>query len=90
VPSAVSSFFEVCDEDEEGRKIVDPIKIGARGGGFRISRGVVTRVTLGHSAEDEVWINGYLTPSAKTSLEAVKLARSVYGFQESVRVEHEG
>lgn len=89
VPSAVSSFFEVCDEDEEGRKIVDPIKIGARGGGFRISRGVVTRVTLGHSAEDEVWINGYLTPLAKTSLEAVKLARSVYGFQESVRVEHE-
>jgi pantoate kinase len=89
VPSAVSSFFEVCDEDQEGRKIVDPLKIGARGGGFRLSRGVVTKVTMGLAAEDEVWINGYLTPSARTSLEAVKLARSVYSFQESVRVEHE-
>jgi len=88
VPSAVSSFFEVCDEDHDGKKIVDPIKIGARGGGFRISRGVVTKVTIGRAAEDEVWINGYLTPSARTSLEAVNLARSVYGFKESVRVEH--
>ena len=89
VPSAISSFFEICDEDYEGKKIVDPIRIGARGGGFRISRGVVTKVTMGRAAEDEVWINGYLTPSAKTSLEAIKLARSIYGFQESVRVEHE-
>ena len=88
VPSAVSSFFEVCDENQEGRKIVDPLRVGARGGGFRISRGVVTKVTLGRTTEDEVWINGYPTPSARTSLEAVKLARSVYGFKESVRVEH--
>ena len=89
VPSAVSSFFEVCDEDHEGKRIVDPIRIGARGGGFRISRGVVTKVTMRQTAGDEVWINGYPTPSAKTSLEAVKLARSVYGFKESVKVEHE-
>lgn len=89
VPSAVSSFFEVCDGDREGKKITDPLRIGARGGGFRISRGVVTKVTFRQSPKDEVWINGYPTPSAKTSLEAVKLARSVYSFRESVIVEHE-
>jgi len=89
VPSAVSSFFEVCDEDGEGNKIIDPIRMGARGGGFRISRGVVTKVTLGQVAEDEVWINGYLTPSAKTSLEAIRLARSIYGFRELVSVKHD-
>jgi len=89
VPSAVSSFFEVCDEDHDGSKIIDPIKIGARGGGFRIGRGVVTKVTMGQVAEDEVWINGYLTPSARTSLEAIRLARSVYGFRDRVTVKHD-
>lgn len=89
MPSSVSSFFEVCDEDQEGKKIVDPIRVGARGGGFRISRGVLTKVTIGRVPKDEVWINGYLTPSARTSLEAIRLARSLYGFQEAVSVKHE-
>ncbi|MEM3387149.1 MAG: hypothetical protein QXN08_05705 [Nitrososphaerales archaeon] len=88
VPSAVSSFFEVCDEDQEGNKIEDPLKVGARGGGFRISKGVTTQATIGQTTQDEVYINSRLTPEAKTSLEAIRLARQTYGFQGYVCIRH--
>ncbi len=88
VPSAVSSFFEVCDEDQEGNKITDPLRVGARGGGFRILRGVTTQATVGQAYRDEVYINGRLTPEAKTSLESIRLARRRYGFQGYVSIKH--
>lgn len=88
VPSAVSSFFEVCDEDQEGNKIIDPLKVGARGGGFKILKGVTTQAVIGQSSQDEVYINGHLTPGAKTSLEAIRLARETYNFKGCVHVEH--
>lgn len=88
VPSAVSSFFEVCDEDEEGNKILDQLRVGARGGGFRILKGVTTQVNVGRSSRDEVYINGYLAPEAKTSLEAINLARNAYNIQEYIQVYH--
>ncbi|MFN3621795.1 MAG: hypothetical protein ACK4TI_02795 [Nitrososphaerales archaeon] len=88
MPSAVSSFFEVCDKDQEGNRIIDPLKVGARGGGFRISRGVTTQVTIGYATQDEVHINGHPTLEAKTSLEAIRLARKTYGFKGYVCVKH--
>lgn len=58
-PSGISGFFEVCDKDENGRLIEDPLRIGARGGGIGIAKGVTTKVSVEASKENavEVYIN---------------------------------
>ena len=44
-PAAISSFFEI--HDTEGNKpITDLEKVGARGGGFGLQKGVLTQVTV--------------------------------------------
>jgi pantoate kinase len=44
-PSGVSGFFEICDRDRLGGPIEDPVRIGAKGGGIGLVKGVTTRVT---------------------------------------------
>lgn len=78
VPSAVSSFFEICDTYPNGSKITDELKIGARGGGFVIQRGNTTSVSLSNSRNDSVNINGKRTPAARTSLKVIELMRKDY------------
>ena len=47
-PAAISSFFEI--HDTEGKKpIADLEKVGARGGGFGLQKGVLTKVTVARS-----------------------------------------
>jgi len=73
-PAGISSFFEICDATTDGTLITDPEHIGARGGGFVISRGVLTEVSLAESKEKQirVFINGKLWPEAETTKAVVE------------------
>ncbi|MGI0085088.1 MAG: hypothetical protein ACREBQ_08405, partial [Nitrososphaerales archaeon] len=87
-PAAVSSFFEICDREPDGSKIMDAIRVGARGGGFVIARGNTTRAETGGSIKaDSVMINGKLTPHARTTLKVVELMRRKHGFAR-VKINH--
>ena len=88
VPCAISSFFEICDSDARGVRYEDPLKIGARGGGFILGRGSTTQVEAGDPIEsDFVRINGRHEASAKTSLRVLRLMRERFGIP-PVRVSH--
>ena len=67
-PAAISSFFEIYDRD--GKKlIVDFERIGARGGGFGLQKGVFTQVNVeeARNSSISVIINGKGAPEAKTT-----------------------
>jgi len=68
-PAGISSFFEICDTASDGRPIMDFERIGARGGGFGIQKGVSTEVNVAdsHVNSIRVFINGKLTPEAETT-----------------------
>ncbi len=44
-PAAISSFFEIHDT-EDNKPITDLERVGARGGGFGLEKGVLTQVTV--------------------------------------------
>jgi len=89
-PAGISSFFEICDRDKRGRLIKDPLRIGAHGGGFVISKGVTAKVEVEEAEANRisVYINGKPAPEAKTSVAVVKriLSRAEGAYE--VRVEH--
>jgi pantoate kinase len=68
-PGGISSFFEICDTGKDGKKLSDAERVGARGGGFVIHKGVHTRVEIleAKSTSVEVYVNGTLAPQAETS-----------------------
>ncbi len=68
-PAGITSFFEICDKTKEGKIISDEEKIGARGGGFVLERGVLTEVNTNESNQSsvEVYINGKSAPHAETT-----------------------
>ena len=85
-PAGISSFFEICNTDANGRAFVDPERIGARGGGFAIQRGVRAQVKVKKSTNTHinVVINGRLAPEAQTTkwalerlLEKARIAMNV-------------
>ena len=92
-PAGISSFFEICDRTPEGAPITDPEQIGARGGGFAISKGVSTEVSLVEAKEKQirVFINGKLWPEAETTRTVVETllekAPETYHVTVSHRVE---
>jgi len=53
-PAGISSFFEICDTDATGRRLTNLERIGSRGGGFRIGRGVRARVSVSHSDKSRI------------------------------------
>ena len=73
-PAGISSFFEICDRTLEGILITDPEQIGSRGGGFVISKGVLTEVNIVESKENQVrvFINSKLSPEAETTRAVVE------------------
>lgn len=73
-PAGISSFFEICDRTPNGKLLSDPEHIGARGGGFVISKGVLTEVSLAEAKEKQicVFINGKLWPEAETTRTVVE------------------
>ncbi len=52
-PAGISSFFEICDTLEDGKPITDPQRIGARGGGFVIEKGVTTEVSVASAGKEQ-------------------------------------
>jgi len=74
-PSGISSFFEIWDCEENGTPIKDPERIGARGGGFALSKGTTTEVIARKSKKHrvEIYINGKLAPQAKTTKAMVNM-----------------
>ena len=79
VPSAVSSFFEICDRNPDGSSVNNAMRIGSRGGGFVIKRGSLTRASKIRSLKkDSVLINQKLAPEARTTLFVIKLMRKAF------------
>jgi pantoate kinase len=68
-PGGISSFFEICEMTREGNLIRDFERIGARGGGFGIRKGVATRVEVSESEDIDIQIhiNGKNAPEAETT-----------------------
>ena len=90
-PGAISSFFEIYDATANGILLTDLERVGARGGGFGIQRGVNTKVTLEEAAVNslEVFINSHPTEEAKTTENVIQtLLRQTSGNYE-VTVEHQ-
>ncbi|MCJ7559246.1 hypothetical protein MUO79_01345, partial [Candidatus Bathyarchaeota archaeon] len=69
VPSGISSFFEICDITEDGKPITDSEKVGSRGGGFVIQKGVKTTVEVSEAKTNtiKVFIDGKTAPEAETT-----------------------
>jgi len=89
-PAGISSFFEICDRTPDGAPITDPEKIGARGGGFVISKGVLTEVSLAKAKEKQirVFINGRLWPEAETTRTVVETLLRRFSETYHVTVRH--
>ena len=78
-PAGISSFFEICNTDSAGNQVSDPARVGARGGGFAITRGLAVRVSVKKAAKTNVTvrINSKLAPHARTTIWAIEeLAKS--------------
>jgi pantoate kinase len=90
-PSGISSFFEICDKTEDGKSLSDPLKIGARGGGFVIEKGIFTEIVLSPAKKNstEVEINGKPTPLAETTCAVVRrlLQKADSPFKVMVKVQ---
>ena len=80
-PAAVSSFFEIHDTNPDGSRINDPLRIGARGGGFTIGRGTVTTASeIRKIRTDTVVINNRRAPNARTTLSVIRQMRRILNF----------
>ena len=68
-PAGISSFFEICDRTANGKPIVDLERVGARGGGFGLIKGVLTEVSVSESKQSsiQVLISGKSFPEAETT-----------------------
>ncbi len=68
-PAGISSFFEVCSTDPAGNPLADPARIGARGGGFGIMRGVTATVVARKASQTriKIRINSNPAPEARTT-----------------------
>lgn len=73
-PAGISSFFEIVERDSAGSPLTDPAKIGARGGGFGIIRGVSARVNTRKSSHTRIniRINSKPAPAARTTRWAIR------------------
>lgn len=90
-PAGISSFFEVCDRDAVGHSITDPARIGARGGGFALARGVTSRVTVRKHAHTriDIRINSRAAPYAQTTRTAIEQLLNTAGVCGNLTVEIE-
>ncbi len=84
-PAGLSSFFEICTKSTSGKLIEDLERVGARGGGFGLKRGITTKITASPSSENRivVSINGRLAPEAETTVNLLQmlLAKSKENFE---------
>ncbi|MCK4243617.1 hypothetical protein KAX03_01980 [Candidatus Bathyarchaeota archaeon] len=88
-PGGISSFFEICDQEEDGSPIKDPARIGSRGGGFGTAEGVTTetRAKLSGKTKIKIYINGE-NVEAKTTETMIKLLLKQTEDNYSIEVKH--
>jgi len=89
-PAGISSFFEICDRTPDGKLIADPERIGARGGGFALSKGVSTEVIVAEAEEKrvQVFINGECCPEAETTKSVVEMLTAKVSANYAIKVIH--
>ena len=89
-PAAISSFFEIHDT-EAGKPIADLEKVGARGGGFGLEKGVTTKVTAKEAEKStiRVFINSKTAEEAKTTKKMVEKLLGGIAEKYEVTVEHQ-
>jgi len=89
-PAGISSFFAICDRDEKGNIIRDPLCIGAIGGGFKVLPPIKTIVEVEESSstEIEIYINGS-KEKAETSRRVVEKILSRVEGSYRIKVRHE-
>ncbi len=68
-PGGLSSFFEICDRAADDKFITDLERVGSRGGGFVLTKGVHTKVEVSEANRNkvDVFIDGRLAPEAETT-----------------------
>jgi pantoate kinase len=89
-PAGISSFFEICDTLSDGNPITDLERVGARGGGFGIQKGVTTEVNVLEAGKNgiRVFINGRDAPEAETTKTVVEILLEKTSKKYSVVVKH--
>jgi pantoate kinase len=89
-PAGISSFFEICDKTDDGKPIADLERVGARGGGFGIQKGVLTEVSVSEAKANSirVFINEKLAPEAETTNTVSKMLLSKSGNFCNVVINH--
>jgi pantoate kinase len=89
-PAGISSFFEILDKRPDGRPFKDPSHAGARGGGFVISRGVLSRVRLRRARKSRisVRINNRAANEARTTISSISRLLQVSGEKYEVMIDH--
>lgn len=89
-PAGISSFFEICDRTHDGVPIKNPERIGARGGGFVINKGVLTEVSAAEAEVNgvQVFINDKLAPEAETTRVVVEMLLAKADGNYEVKVTH--
>jgi len=89
-PAGISSFFQICDTEPDGTPIKDLERVGARGGGFALDKGVFTEVNVLESRKNavQVYINGRRTPEAETTKTVVNMLLKKVGPTHRVTVKH--
>jgi len=89
-PGGISSFFQICETGTDGKPLNDLEKVGSRGGGFVINKGVSTRVEVEEAKTEliEVFINGKLSPEAETSRTVAETILAKTPKKHKVTVKH--
>lgn len=89
-PAGISSFFEICDTLPNGTPITDLERVGARGGGFGIQKGVTTEVEVSEAEKNRIhiFINGRDAPEAETTRNVVEMLLEKASEKQSVVVRH--
>lgn len=89
-PAGISSFFEICDQTPDGKPIRDLERIGARGGGFGLVKGVLTEVSVSESQQSsvQVFINDKVFPKAETTKTVAKTLLEKVDKKYAVTVNH--
>ena len=89
-PAGISSFFEICDTLPDGSPILDLERVGARGGGFGIQKGVTTEVSVEENDMNSinVFINGKIAPEAETTKAVAEMLLKKVNTTYKVTIKH--
>jgi pantoate kinase len=89
-PAGISSFFEICDTTADGKPQTDLNRVGARGGGFGLQKGITTQVSVIKARANRVSIsiNGTPSPQAQTTLTVAQSLLNLTQQKFNVTIEH--